>query len=348
MSVKPAIVSLFCGCGGFDLGFEQAGFRVALALDINKDAVQTYNLNRKVKVAEQCDLSKETPVELEKRLEKKGGLANLKGLIGGAPCQSFSQGNVFFDPMDIRHTLPKRFAEFLAYFNRTDALDFFVFENVEGINSKRHEGTFKGFKKLFEKAGFVLHEDLLDAADFGVPQRRPRIFVIGLNRTKFKNISFKFPAATCVKHKNVVDVLGKLPEPVFFSRGLTPDNIPHHRNHWTMQPKSPKFSNGFLKEGVKKGRSFRVLAWNKPSLTVAYGHREIHIHPSGKRRLSVHEAMLLQGLPDDYILTGTLSAQIKQVSDTVPRQVGEVLARSLLEATASGVGSVASLIAKAA
>ena len=96
-----------------------------------------------------------------------------------------------------------------------------------------------------------------------------------------------------------------------------------------MQPKSEKFRNGKLKAGENRGRSFRVLSWDKPSWTVAYGHREIHIHPDGKRRLSVYEAMLLQGLPAWYRLTGNLSAQVQQVSDTVPRQLAAALARRI-------------------
>jgi DNA (cytosine-5)-methyltransferase 1 len=146
MPSKSAILSLFCGCGGFDLGFTQAGFRVALALDINRDAVNTYNLNHKEAVAEECDLSAESPKAIFARLSKNTSDSLLKGVIGGAPCQSFSQGNVYFDPDDIRHTLPKKYARILAYLNRGNALDFFVFENVEGITSKRHQESFHSLR----------------------------------------------------------------------------------------------------------------------------------------------------------------------------------------------------------
>jgi DNA (cytosine-5)-methyltransferase 1 len=96
-----------------------------------------------------------------------------------------------------------------------------------------------------------------------------------------------------------------------------------------MKPKSSKFQNGSLVEGHNGGRSFRVLSWKKPSWTVAYGNREIHIHPSGKRRLSIYEAMLLQGFPKRYQLFGTLTEQVKQVSDAVPPPLAAALARSL-------------------
>ena len=81
-----------------------------------------------------------------------------------------------------------------------------------------------------------------------------------------------------------------------------------------------------------KGRPFRVLEWGKPSWTVAYGHREVHIHPSGKRRLSIYEAMLLQGFRPDYVLGGNLSDQIRLVSDAVPPPLARALAESILKA----------------
>ena len=73
-----------------------------------------------------------------------------------------------------------------------------------------------------------------------------------------------------------------------------------------------------------------MLSWSEPSWTIAYGNREIHIHPSGTRRLSVYESMLLQGFPTSYVLKGNLSEQIRQVSDTVPSQVGAALAKAIM------------------
>ena len=98
-----------------------------------------------------------------------------------------------------------------------------------------------------------------------------------------------------------------------------------------MKPRSKKFFNGFLKEGDVKGRPFRVLEWGKPSWTVAYGHREVHIHPSGLRRLSIYEAMLLQGFRSEYVLRGTLTDQIRLVSDAVPPPLARALAESVLK-----------------
>ena len=171
---------------------------------------------------------------------------------------------------------------------------------------------------------------------FGVAQARNRLFVVGFNRKKYDGLVFEFPKGTSTDKRTVRDVIGDLPRPLFYDRGLTAAEIPFHPNHWCMRPKSKKFFNGYLHEGDLKGRPFRVLSWDKPSWTVAYGHREVHIHPSGERRLSVYEAMLLQGFPPDYELHGTLSDQIRLVSDAVPPPLAKGLAESILQYLKNG------------
>jgi DNA (cytosine-5)-methyltransferase 1 len=323
------VISLFCGCGGFDLGFVKAGFSVSLALDVDPAAVRSYNRNHGEGIAIECDLSVTSGAKIVSILEKKSLFTTPRGVVGGSPCQTFSNGNVHFKSNDARHFLPQRYAVILKRLNAEYDLEFFVFENVRGINSKKHRETFSDFKALFEAAGFRLFEGLLDAVDFGVAQYRPRVFVVGLNEKKYPKETFSFPIKSSEERRTVASVIQGLPDPVFYARDLSSRDISHHPNHWTMQPKSEKFRDGFLKEGQCRGRSFRVLAWNKPSWTVAYGNREVHVHPSGKQRLSVYEAMRLQGLPITHQLLGTLSEQFRQVSDTVPHQVGKALSQQI-------------------
>jgi len=327
--MKINVLSLFSGCGGLDLGFTQEGhYDIFLALDADPVAVQTYNHNRRVKVAQIVDLAKVSVDEITNLVQEKIGGRPLGGVIGGPPCQPFSNGNR--SPRDDeRRLLPRRYATILNALNAEFDLDFFVFENVRGISFKRHLEIFLQFKDEFEGAGFCLHEDLLDALDFGVPQKRARVFVVGFNKWKYGDRGFEFPSAKIGSARTVGEAIGHLPAPVFYDRKLAADDIPHHPNHWTMRPKSRRFSDGSLEEGQRKGRSFRVLSWNEPSWTVAYGNREIHIHPSGKRRLSIFEAMLLQGFPESYRILGTLSAQVRQVCDAVPPPLAKALARQI-------------------
>ncbi|MBX7259608.1 MAG: DNA cytosine methyltransferase [Candidatus Hydrogenedentes bacterium] len=323
------VVSLFCGCGGLDLGFTQAGFNVALALDVDPVAVRTYNHNHGGEVAQVADLLTTDGADIIRLLDAKYPNVPPKGVIGGSPCQVFSIGNRHIKDDDTRRILPTKYAAILKALNDRYELDFFVFENVRGITFEKHKKDFSQFKESFEDAGFRLFEGLLDAQHFGVAQKRPRVFVVGLNARKYSEQDFTFPAPSRGQVVSVADKIDGLPEPVFYRRDVRPEDLPHHRNHWTMQPKSAKFSDGFLKEGQCKGRSFRVLSWAKPSWTVAYGNREVHIHPLGTRRLSVYESMLLQGFPSTYQLLGTLSAQYRQVSDAVPPPVGKVLAEAI-------------------
>jgi DNA (cytosine-5)-methyltransferase 1 len=210
-------------------------------------------------------------------------------------------------------------------------LDFFVFENVPGLIKERHLRRYQLFKHRCETAGFNVWQKVVDAGKFGIPQHRTRLIVVGLNRQRFPNSHLELPEGD--RHPlSTRAVLEGLPEPTYFKKGLETSKIPYHPNHVAMVPRSPKFSNGKLEPGDCRGRSFRVLSWDAPSYTVAYGHREVHIHPALHRRLSVFEAMLLQGFPFWYELKGTLSQQIQLVSDAVPPPLGEGIAKVVYEA----------------
>ena len=326
-----AMISFFSGCGGFDLGFSSAGFSIELALDVDAVAVNSYNHNRDKKVCHAADLAKITTEDIVQLYEKNCGNGMPVGIIGGAPCQTFSNGNVHFNNDDARHLLPRRYAYMLGVLNKRYNFDFFIFENVKGITSPKHRREYTIIKMLFSRAGFKLFEGELDAADFGVAQHRRRVFIVGFNKVKYPGLKFKFPEAETSVPLTVASKLRGLPEPLFFRRGTQKDDISFHPNHWTMYPRSRKFTDGSLDRDRKQGRSFRVLQWEKPSPAVAYGNREIHIHPDAQRRLSVYEAMLLQGFPQDYELLGTLSDQIRQVSDAIPPQVGAALGKAIFD-----------------
>lgn len=316
------IVSLFCGAGGLDEGFWRAGFSTCLAIDKCADAVRTYNLNANRNLAVTGDLATLAPKQFLS-LVPQG--CRPVGLVGGPPCQGFSRGNVCADPRDPRNRLPFRYAALLKAANEAFGLHFFVFENVAGLLTPKHTHRLKLILSRLESAGFTVFKSDLDASKFGVPQRRRRLFIVGLNKHIYPNTKFDFPRGVENAPPTVADAIRGLPPPAFYNRNLTASAIPYHPNHWTMVPKSPKFAS--LEH--RDGRSFKQLSWDKVSPTVAYGNREIHIHPDGGRRLSVYEAMLLQGFPHDYQMTGSLSAQVTQVSNAVPPPVAEAIARSL-------------------
>lgn len=324
-STGPKLVSLFCGAGGLDLGFINSGFDVVYAADYDLSAVQTYNRNHAGKRASQIDLLETSAAELYQQAVITPGLdGHIDGVIGGPPCQGFSRGNTgrcFSDP---RNQLAVKYAEIVNYFFEHSKIKFFLFENVpEILASKNTEFLSMLREKLSEN--FIIHEKEINAANFGVPQQRHRYFIAGISK-HIDSTSFKFPEPTALAHKTVREAIHGLPEPVYYKKGCGENDIPFHPNHWTMQPKSKRFLTGEMPTG---GRSFIKLEWGKPSRTVAYGNREIHVHPEGHRRLSIYEAMQLQGFPKSYRLCGSLSAQVKQVSNAVPPPVATALAESL-------------------
>ncbi|MFX1298494.1 MAG: DNA (cytosine-5-)-methyltransferase [Promethearchaeota archaeon] len=332
MKKQIPVVSLFCGCGGMDYGLKQKGFIPIIAIDNNEIAVKTYNENNKPQVAIVSDIAKLSERKIISIIESLKSNTKPRGVIGGPPCQSFSTSNVFKNPRDPRHSLPIKFASIVKALNDKYTLDFCLFENVVGLNSKKHESIFKSIKEAFIRAGFNLFIEVLNAKYFGVAQSRKRLFIVGINKLLFPSVKFEFPKRKTNRLLTVRDVIGSLPETTYYKRTLSSDDIPFHQNHWTMNPKSPKFRNYHNSDNLKNGRSFRKLDWNKPSNTLAFGHREINVHPNGHRRISVLEAMLIQGLPFNYKIMGNLTQQVNQVSDTLPPNIASAIGESIQKA----------------
>jgi DNA (cytosine-5)-methyltransferase 1 len=325
------VVSLFSGAGGLDLGFEKAGFAPLLALDVDPAAVSTYNFNRTDSIAVEADLATVGPDGIVELWETKAHGIKPMGIIGGPPCQAFSVSNVHRFADDPRAKLPLAYAEILAAFHDRYGLEFFLFENVAGLGHRPHAASLELFVEKFRAAGFpVVEQFYLDAVDYGVPQYRRRMFIAGFDVAPDAP-TYAPPEPSKGPRRTVRDVLAGLPEPLLFDRRVQPTDRGLHPNHWAMNPKSKKFGNGALRPGEMIGRSFRTLAWDDPSWTVAYGHREVHVHPDKKRRLSVYEAMRLQGFPGSYQLQGNLSDQIRLVSDAVPPPLAEALAVSIAD-----------------
>ena len=320
-----SVLSLFSGAGGLDLGFRQAGFRPKLAIDVDPAAVETYRWNDRDTHVALLDIAKSNPDELVDLWTSINGDEGPAGIIGGPPCQAFSVSNVHQRKGDPRRKLLLNYAGVIQAFTSRLGLDFFVFENVPGLTQKRHRRRYLYFKKLCEEAGFTVREKVVNAGNFGIPQNRRRIIVIGINRERYPGLALDPPEGELSPLPTRV-VLEGLPEPAFCRRDLGAAEVPLHPNHVAMVPKSRKFKDDMLMPGDNRGRSFRVLSWDRPSYTVAYGHREVHVHPNMHRRLSIYEAMLLQGFPQSYELKGTFSQQVQLVSDAMPPPLGKGVA----------------------
>ena len=324
---KKLLLSLFSGCGGLDLGFERAGFTVGLAYDIRPYSIASWNRNRPL--ASSGHVADLSGILLKDMDRNYGSRFMPSGVIGGPPCQSFSRANRSRKETDLRQKLVRQFFNIALRFHRhRQPLEFILMENVPEFTKAEKGKLLEQEIKRLRAHDFHVHTFIIDAAAYSVPQRRKRFFLLAVPNNCSKDKRWALPDGKG-EGKTVRDVIYELPPPTFFHRGIQPDAIRHHPNHWCMNPKSRKFFDGSLTPGRSSGRCFKTLAWDSLSFTVAYGHREVHVHPNGNRRLSVLEAMRLQGFPDTYILEGTLSAQIDQVSEAVPPPLAEAVARSI-------------------
>jgi DNA (cytosine-5)-methyltransferase 1 len=321
------LLSLFCGAGGLDLGFHQSGYDLKLAIDWSEAAIKTHKHNFPESTALKLDLLElgvSGLLELcTTYISKKESL----GIIGGPPCQGFSRGNPNSLASDPRNKLAILYVDFIAEVKKHFDVKFVVFENVLGIKDKKHLKTYKKITSKLEEIGYDIYENELNAINFGVAQERKRVIIIAIDKDAKHDKKLIKEIQESPNKKTVRDVIFGLPEPTFFQKNLKVADIKHHPNHWTMFPKSIKFKNPELLEN--KTRSFRTVLWDKPSPTIAYGNREIYVHPEKKRRLSIFESMLLQGFPEDFVLKGTLSQQVTQISNAVPPPMAKQIAVSI-------------------
>ena len=325
----PRVVSLFSGAGGLDLGFKDSGFPVSVAVDVSAAAMRTHKRNFRRTSSFVADLTQLKPAGLAQLVAPQIAPGQRVGIIGGPPCQGFSRANTESKSDDPRNSLPSLYLQIVKALQHMYVVEFVVFENVLGIRDKKHAATYKALVDGLLTLNLTVTEKELCALDFGVPQTRRRIVLFGMrNGQGYSEVRPRRRRGLRTVHQ----AIGGLKAPTFYRRNLDPATIPVHPNHWTMQPKSPRFANPTM--SVTDGRSFKRLRWNATCPTIAFGHREIYVHPSGRRRLSILEAMRLQGFPASFVLEGNLSEQVDQVSNAVPpplaRSLAQAIRRSLL------------------
>lgn len=323
----PKIVSLFAGAGGLDLGFKQAGFTVSVAIDAASAAIRSYKRNFPRSLAVTADLTALQPRGVLAHVRKKISEGSRIAVIGGPPCQGFSRANIGALRDDPRNKLPTLYLEIVRELQKHYDVEFLVIENVLGIRDKKHAGTYNALVLAIGRLGFDVTEKMLCATDFGVPQNRKRIILSCMRKGRgYSKVKPRKRAGLLT----VRDAIGHVAEPALFQRSLDTADIPGHPNNWTMMPKSTRFLTEIVNSS--SSRSFKRLQWDLPSPTIAFGNREIHVHPNGHRRLSIYEAMLLQGFPHDFVLEGTLSEQVAQVSNAVPPPLGRSVALAVKRA----------------
>ena len=350
------VISLFSGGGGLDLGFIREGYNIVWAIDINKNAVETYKKNIGNHIV--CE-------DINKVLIKE--MPNCDVIIGGPPCQSFSLAGKR-NMNDVRGELIWKYLEII----KIKQPSAFVFENVTGLLSAKNKTGRKVIDELtdaFTEIGYVLSKNIINAADYGVPQRRKRVFLIGL-----KEKLFVFPKpthsdkdGTKKKYVSVKDALSDLP------------NVESENMHYSTEPMNyyqkimrekgltvtdqevPTMSDldKYIISHVKPGGNYRDipddvdsvrikrlkkeggrttyygrLNPDEPSYTInTYFNRPnvgCNIHYSQDRLITPREALRLQGFPDSYeIVSKSKHDRNLIIGNAVPPILSQIIAKEL-------------------
>ncbi len=332
MSYKS--IELFAGAGGLALGLEKAGFEHIGLIEFDKSAAETLSKNRKKWNVLCEDVEIVAQRNLEKEFNIKKGELDL--LSGGAPCQSFSYAGKRLGLNDVRGTMFYHYATFL------DKLQpkMFLFENVRGLLTHDKGRTYETILNIFEDEGYTTFHSVLNAWDYGVPQKRERLITIGIRNDLAEKCTFSFPKPH--KYKPVVrDIkLDVNPDKEHCARysankekvfALVPPG-----GYW--RDIDPAIAKEYMKtcwdmEGGRTG-ILRRIGLDEPSLAVLTnpGMKQTdRCHPLEVRPFSVRENARLQSFPDSWKFCGTLSAQYKQVGNAVPVNLAKEIGKSIIK-----------------
>jgi len=319
------IVSFFAGAGGLDLGFEKAGFNVVWANEYDKDIWETYEKNHKNTI-----LDRRSIVNIQ-----SDEVPECDGIIGGPPCQSWSEAGSLRGINDKRGQL---FYDFIRILEAKQP-KFFLAENVSGMLLERHSEALKNIKEMFKNAGYKLSFKLLNASDFDVPQDRKRVFFVGIR----KDLDFEFQFPLPLKKKVTLEQkIADLKDSVVPAKEGNKTNKENCKvpNHEYM---IGGFSSMFMSRN-------RVRTWDEQSFTIQAGGRHAPLHPQapkmkfieqnvrvfvpGKedlyRRLSVRECARIQTFPNDFIFYyNHIAAGYKMIGNAVPLNLANHIAISI-------------------
>ena len=297
------VVSLFSGAGGLDLGFIKAGHTVIWANDLYADAVDTYrkNIGNHIVFADIKDIPSDA-------------IPDCDIVIGGFPCQGFSVANVKRHEGDQRNTLYKELIRVIE----AKKPKFFLAENVKGLTNLAKGKVFEMILSDFVGIGYRVVYKVLNAADYGVPQTRQRVFIVGVRNDL--DVEYTFPDPTHSKDEvdgkkpwlGVGEALSHIPDP-----DVDNDLKNHVYSKYKLQ------FNGYL--------GHRPLDPMKPAPTVtARGDNKggvvILPHPNGSRRMTGRELAAVQSFPLDYDFCGTLSSVYRQIGNAVPPLLAKAVA----------------------
>ncbi|MDR2545956.1 MAG: DNA cytosine methyltransferase [Lachnospiraceae bacterium] len=318
------IISLFAGAGGLDKGFERVGFDVIWANEFDSSIWKTYEENHSAPL-DRRDI---------RQINSKD-IPECDGIIGGPPCQSWSEAGSLRGIDDARGKL---FFEFIRILHDKNP-KFFLAENVSGMLSTRHRDAVKNITEMFEEAGYNVYIELLNASDYGVPQDRKRVFYVGIRNDIREKFYFPPPREKKVTLQQAISDLKENALPAqdkYLSNG---DRciVPNHEY----------MTGGFSPIYMSRNR---VRSWDEQSYTIQAGGRHAPIHPQAPkmkfiehnvrefvkgsehlyRRLSVRECARIQTFPDSFkFYYSNITDAYKMIGNAVPVRLASYMAKAI-------------------
>lgn len=312
-------IELFAGAGGLALGLEQAGFEHIGLVEFDRSAAETLTHNR----PNWNVLCEDVEIVAARDLEQEFGIkkGELDLLSGGAPCQSFSYAGKRLGLDDVRGTMFYHYATFLHKLQPK----MFLFENVRGLLTHDKGRTYETIRNIFNDEGYTIVYQVLNAWDYGVPQKRERLITIGIRNDLIDKCEFKYPEkhdykpllkdieleqnpTECSRYSASKEKIFALVPPGGYWRDIDPDIAKEYmKTCWYM---------GGGRTGI-----LRRLSLDEPSLTVlttSQMKQTDRCHPIEVRPFSVRENARIQTFPDDWEFQGTIGAKYRQVGNAVP------------------------------
>jgi DNA (cytosine-5)-methyltransferase 1 len=358
-----SIFSFFAGSGFLDLGFEMNGFNIAYVNEIFSPFMTAYRYSRTLLNlpspaygyydGEAADVTRFIEPEPAKRLQelvKDCGRNNIVGFIGGPPCPDFSVGGKNKGHLGDNGKLSASYIELICQ----QQPDFFLFENVKGLwKTRKHRLFFEELKTKLHQAHYVLTERLINAIEYGVPQDRERIILIGFKKTLINNIDkYTFPWQKYIlypkekvflydwcesekfQENSIINFPDNIPLELTVEYWFRKNNVVNHPNakHY-FQPRAGITKFASINEGDDSRKSFKRLHRWRYSPTACYGNNEVHLHPYKQRRISVAEALAIQSLPAKFALPDSMSLtnMFKTIGNGVPYLAAKALAQTILD-----------------
>lgn len=309
------VVSLFSGAGGLDLGLMQAGLEIVWANDIFKDAAETYRRN----IGDHIDTRDICEIENDE-------IPDCDVVVGGFPCQGFSVANWGRNLDDPRNQLYKQLLRVV----QVKRPRYFVGENVKGLASFAKGAVLRQIVGEFENLGYRVHHQVVNAADYGVPQNRMRMLIVGERIDLPASLEFPpHPTHTDPELAKAKRLKPWLPVGKALAPYPEPD-VPNQLHNHECSKYKLRF-NGHL--------GHRYINADRPAPTVtARGDEKggvvvLH-HPNNHRRMTARELAAVQSFPDNFAFVGTKTSAYRQIANAVPPRLGEAIGRMLLEAAA--------------